>query len=262
VTWAWRTTPEGYIEVDRAGQRSVCMEFDLDHMPPAGTWERLTLPNAAAYQKKLGDVLPWTSVALEPAAAVAMPLHWVLAFIYAESGGNPNAELQEPSGAVGVGLMALTATKAGFPGKFGITYEEAHDPSKNVAAGVQLMAEFRKRKGLDLPELASAYNSGLEADGSPHTSTLSNWALREYCNMKEVVPSCCHIERVVRAANSILESIQAGGGIGPGPGPGPGVQPPLVVPAGFVGGGKAVGFLFAAALGYGVIQWWKKRQRA
>lgn len=259
MTWAWRTTPDGFLEVDRAGQRSVCMEFDLEHLQPAGTWERLMLPSAPAYQEALGRVLPWTELALEPAAAVGIPLHWVLAFIYAESGGRADVERVEPSGAIGVGLMALTATKAGFPGKFGITYEEAHDPQKNITAGVTLMAKFRKQKNLGLPELASAYNGGLAADGSPHTSTLSNWGLREYCAQSENPPSCCHIERVVRAANTVLQSVKDGGGIGPGPVPGPGT-PPIIMPAGLGGSGKVAVFVAAAAGAYALIDWWRKRR--
>jgi hypothetical protein len=219
--WAWRTTADGYVEVDRQGIPSLCPEFSKEPLPPAGTWERLLLPTAPIYTNALAKATQWADLAAGPAAVEQMPMPWVLAFVYGESGGNPNAELVEPSGAVGVGLMALTAQPAAFQMTWGITFEEAHDPAKSLQVGVGYMGKLQRAGNLDFPQLASAYNGGTKA-GMPHPSTKSRWGIREYCWGEP--PQCCHIERMTRAQNTIRQ--QLGVTL---PVPGNSKQPPVVV---------------------------------
>ena len=211
--WAWRTAADGAIEVDRNGQSSTCVEFRGMPLTPAGTYERLMLPDMPIYRQAMDKVLAWRALAEKHGARTGIQPAWILAFMYAEGGGNPNAQLQEPSGQIGVGLMALTATPAGFPSKFGITFQEAFDPDKNVGAGADLMVKFGANK-LDLPQIASNYNAGPGVGGLPKTSIKSLWGMVEFCGRVGDPISCCHIERVVRSNNTLIAML---GGTPPGP---------------------------------------------
>jgi hypothetical protein len=251
--WSWRTTADGYVEVDRQGIPSLCPEFAKEPLPPAGTWERMLLPNLPIYTNALAKATQWADLAAGPAAAEQMPMPWVLAFVYGESGGNPNAELVESSGAVGVGLMALTAQPAAFQKTWGITFEEAHDPAKSLQVGVGYMGKLQRAGNLDFPQLASAYNGGTKA-GMPWPSTKSRWGMREYCGKPSEPPRCCHIERMSRAQNTIRQQLGADIPLpGRPPGQPPTVEPPVLASVS-PGGGAAV-FLFAAGAAYYLVHW-------
>jgi transglycosylase-like protein with SLT domain len=205
------------LEVDRsAGPPPNCGEF-ANAWPTELGFVRPELPQNAVYDATLAKVLQWKDMAAPLAAEQGVPLGWVLATMYAEGGGNPTAELHEPSGAVGVGLMALTADPAGFPAKFGITFEEAHQPEPNLRAGIAFMKKTIDLAPVhDIVELASCYNAGFIAGKGPYDSLRSPWGLREFCGREEPW-HCCHIERNVRALNTVLPLLHAA----PAPPPGP-----------------------------------------
>lgn len=249
MSWEWRTSADGHLEVDRdAGPPASCGEFTAAW--PAGSgYVRPELPALPAYEKVLARVLQWQSLAAPIAAEHGVPIAWVLATMFAEGGGDPNAELHEPSGAVGVGLMALTATPAGFPAKFGITFEQAHEPESNLRAGIAFMRKTIDQAHVrDIVELASCYNAGYVAGVGPHPSSRSPWGLREFCGREEPW-HCCHIERNVRALNTILPRLQ------PLPQPGPGPGPVLAKT-----GGASLGVALAS-LCAGVIAGWEAWRR-
>ena len=268
MSWQWRTTPEGFVEVDRNGQLGTCNEFQTGGglLPAAGTYERLMFPDTPLYRNAVAKVMAWRALAEKHAARTGLPLSWILAFVFTESQGNPSAILDEGGGVFGVGLMALTTSVAGFPGKFGITYQQAFDPDLNMTAGTDLMVKFRAGK-LDLPQLASAYNSGPGPGGLPYVSLKSMWGMREYCGPgptdKQPNPPvhCCHIERVVRANNTLLAAL---GAVAPLPLP----QPPSPgapdgtpsAPASTAG--RVLAMLAAGAASYLGVRHFLRRRRA
>jgi len=262
MSWQWRTTPEGFVEVDRNNQPGTCTEFQTGGglLPPAGTFERLMLPARPIYTNAVGKVLAWRALAEKHAARTGLPLAWILAFVYTESGGNPNAKRVERSGAIGAGLMALTATQAGFPAKFGITYEQAFDPDLNMTAGTDTMVKFRAGK-LDLPQLASVYNAGPGRGGFPHVSFKSMWGYVEYCGEPDPVVRCCHIERLVRTQNTLLAAL---GGAMPLPiplPPGPGPDDVPVEPGAPSAGPRVLGMLAAGAAAFLGTRHFLRRKR-
>lgn len=259
MSWQWRTTPDGFVEVDRNGDPSTCVEFrGTGLVPPAGTFERLLLPDASIYRTMVTKVLAWRALAEKHAARTGVPAPWILAFMYAEGGGDPNAQLQEPSGAVGVGLMALTAQPAAFPATWGITMQEAFEPDKNVAAGTDFMARLKAAGHLDLPQLASTYNAGPGRGGQPKISLKSAWGMVEYCGPPGGAVSCCHIERVVRAHNTVLAAL---GVAPPLPLPFPLPVSPSPEPAAASGATQVVGMLaIGAATFYGTHRYLRRRR--
>jgi soluble lytic murein transglycosylase-like protein len=124
----------------------------------------------------------WRALAEKHAARAAVPLHWLLGTIYAESGGNPLAL----STAGAWGLMQLMP----FNWK-GIPKEQVADPDTNIRLGSDIQASHIRRFGRDLPRVAAAYNSG-----GNYPSTNSPWGLRENKN---------YITNVVAASNYALE---------------------------------------------------------
>lgn len=137
----------------------------------------------------------WQTLASKNARGV--PLAWVLAIIWAESGGNPNAFRTEPSGQTGVGLMQLTSPAL----KGGLSDEQLKDPGTNINLGCKFLAAIMKAPPVDLPAVASRYNCGGRGDGSPHTSPTSgqnpSWGL---------CATAGYLERVSAASNTFLTS--------------------------------------------------------
>lgn len=166
MVWAYRTLQTGIIEVD-----------------PGTGFEAITLPRA---DKQTAATEGFLELAKAKAAAHGCPLSWVLAVIYAESGGNPTAR-----NACCAGLMALSLVV------YKITEAEAFEPAINVELGAKTLGDYRK-KGHELPEVASMYNAGPSKLGGPKASSKSPWGMVE--NMP-AVPWTGYIEKVVRASN-------------------------------------------------------------
>lgn len=173
MVWTWQTRMDGVVEVDRgAGFEAIAL---------AG-------PDAQTARTE-----KWAPIVQRVAAELEVPPAWVLATIYAESGGNPLAV--SPDG--GYGLMQLTPPK-----NFGLSTEQALDPEQNIRAGAGLLAKLRRR-GWDLPRVASGYNAGAGVT-APHPDAKDPWGFKE---TRPASPWTGYIEKVVRAANfwSVLE---------------------------------------------------------
>lgn len=84
---------------------------------------------------------------------------WLQAFIFQESGGNPNARNPERLPGPeddGVGLGQITAADL----KKGYTDEQLRDPEVNVEIMAHYMAKLVKTYGPDFPRISASYNAG------------------------------------------------------------------------------------------------------
>lgn len=182
------------------------------------------VPVLSAAQARVfdGQVWRWRELASRHAQSSGVPIHWVLGFIYAESGGNPNAT--SPAGAVGLMQLHSAGARAGH------TLQQCYDPELNVRLGTQYLAKLVGPKSPTLPHVASRYNAGQKQNGSPHPAN-NAWGMRHDQGF---------IDRVVAASNTALQRLKAqtvqtgeegaGSGLGPltGHPPGPvagGVDP-------------------------------------
>jgi len=182
MAWSWRTSPDGYIEVDTSGGTN---------------YVRIALPGPNA---QTAATEQWLELAKKYAQQNNIPVWWVLAFIYSESGGNPNV-----SNFCCAGLMALMLSV------YHLTLAQAQDPETNVSLGTKTIGDYAKR-GFDLPTIASMYNAGPAAGGGGAKKSISSvWGMVE--NMP-AVPWTGYIEKIVRAANFWHDRLQ---GISPSP---------------------------------------------
>jgi soluble lytic murein transglycosylase-like protein len=165
-TYSWRTNRDGYVEVDVDG---------------SGEYQAIEIQPDTATKRVLSN---WIPLAQKNSVKHRVPVSWILAFIYSETGGDPNAENE-----CCAGLMAI------YYSIHGMTRDQALDPETNVDKATSWIAESVK-KGLDLPQSASVHNAGGGITGTPHPSSRSPWGMRE----NEGAPYG-FIERVVRAQN-------------------------------------------------------------
>lgn len=166
----WATNIDGSITVDDA----------VPELAPA---------DLAVFRSR---VMRWRQSAAKHAQTWSVPLHWVLAVIFAESNGNPNVVSPDH----GYGLMQLTSPSVFMGHK---PQETLTNPDLNIFLGTKYLGQLRAM-GLDLPRAASGYNAGT-ANGAPHPSPSSPWGLRETKG---------YISRVVRAANTALRELGQG----------------------------------------------------
>ena len=205
--WSWRTSPEGAVEVDRGDGQGFVREVSLPHPQVTETQQR---------------VLTWDPLAAKAAAKYDVPLSWILAFIFAESGGKADADNAPACGGTGcVGLMAIHWAVHGQ------TKADMLDPAKNLDYGTSLLAESRKR-GYDLPTAASIHVAGGGTTYSPHSGTCCSAKCKPSCQGRcsehpdhpEGSPfgmcehmhrgtqgdgSVGYIDRIVRANNSFID---------------------------------------------------------
>jgi soluble lytic murein transglycosylase-like protein len=174
ATWSWKTDPDGHVEVDQGDGNG----FVAISLPAAG--DRATAKTEQ-----------WAGLAQKYATLYGVPLSWVLAVIYAESGGDPTVGSSDDLGA---GLMQLTLSV------YGLTRAEAQDPETSVRLGTQTLGQARQR-GNDLPAVASVYNAGGGHTGTPHASATDPWG---YVETRPSLPYSGYIEKVVRASNYFL----------------------------------------------------------
>ena len=180
AAWRWSTDPDGTVEVDTGDGNG----FVAISLPPGG--DRSTQRTES-----------WAPLAARYAALDSVPLSWVLAVIYAESGGDPAAGSSDDLGA---GLMQLTLRI------YGLTRAQAEDPETSIRLGTQTLQGFRQ-KGFDLPAVASLYNAGGRSSGSPHVASADPWG---YVETRPSLPYTGYIEKVVRASNYFLGRQMAG----------------------------------------------------
>lgn len=168
MTWSWRTSQDGYVEVDTTG---------------GSNYVRIALPGPNA---QTASTEQWLALADKYARKNNIPVWWVLAFIYSESAGNPNV-----SNFCCAGLMALSLAV------YKLTLAQAQDPETNVSLGTKTIGDYAA-KGFDLPTIASMYNAGPSPKGGAKTSASSVWGMAE--NMP-AIPWTGYIEKIVRASN-------------------------------------------------------------
>lgn len=167
MTWRWRERPDGFYEVDRG----------------TGTYEVLELTGPDANTERTRR---WIDLATKHGLEQGIPPSWILGVIYSESGGKPDIR----NFCCG-GLMALHFQV------YGLTEAQAFDPEINVHLGAKTIGDYRK-KGYELPTIASMYNAGPAKGGGAKKNSTSVWGMAE--NMP-AVPWSGYIEKVVRAAN-------------------------------------------------------------
>ena len=135
----------------------------------------------------------WTNLSAKYSSKYGVPVAWILAIIYAESLGNPNAVNSEVP--PGLGLMQITD-----PGlKRGLSNAQVLIPDTNLDIGVSFIKRIITLGNHDLVKVASYYNCGGRSDGSPHTAPTSGqnpaWG---YC------ATVGYLERVTQASNTYL----------------------------------------------------------
>ncbi len=223
--WSWRTLPDESVEVDRG--TGMALEGSKEGFGIRKSQER---------------VLQWAQLAAKYSKKYDVPASWILAVVFAESGGDPKAE-----NPCCVGLMAIHLAAHGK------TRADMKDPDKNMDYGTSLLAASRNA-GYDLPASASIHVAGGGSKFKPHAGTCksardkhpsfptgSPWGMCEHMfTSTHGDGSVGYIDRVVRANNSFV-SLLAGLSLPNGP------QPPIQL-AGFSSplplvAGVAVGFI-------------------
>ncbi len=180
--WAWRTLSDGRVEVDRRDGQGYQPAPSIEHPDVLNTAER---------------VLQWRGLAQKYADKYNIPVSWLLGFIFAESGGNPQAE-----NFCCVGLMAI------YWSVHGKTRADMLDPEKNIDYGASLLAKTKAR-GYQLPGVASVHVGGGGMTGDPHTAMKSPWGMREHMWLQKPQGdgSVGYIDRVVRANNYFVNRL-------------------------------------------------------
>jgi soluble lytic murein transglycosylase-like protein len=174
----WRTLPSGVVEVDQGRGFAA---------------PSLSKPERELFRAKTGR---WRALALEAGRRYGVPLAWVLAVIFAESGGDANAgpNAKGFGGLMGIGPLTVRAVE---PGSTRTSAADLHDAAWNVHIGTAYLGRLRGEAGEhagELPVIASLYNAGQRAPGQPWPSQRSPWGMRENEG---------YISRVVRASNSV-----------------------------------------------------------
>lgn len=166
----WRTRSDEIVEVSVDGSE----------------WRRPVLATSKQAIAMHRVIQQWDALATEEAKRAGIPVSWVLATIFAESGGNPRAKSQVGA----LGLMQIYSKSI----RGSLTDGQVLVPETNVRLGASTLAKFRKA-GADLPVAASMYNAGgpCTRDGvvvscntkgavwglKPWPSPKSHWGYRE-----------------------------------------------------------------------------------
>lgn len=104
----------------------------------------------------------WGPLVDEAGTDFRVPSKEIFAIMWSESGGNQNAV----SRAGAQGLMQVMPFH--FPA--GTTPEQMREPRNNIRTGVSIMASRRAGGSRDLVQVASLYNQGGNANGTPFTN--------------------------------------------------------------------------------------------
>jgi soluble lytic murein transglycosylase-like protein len=167
---------------------------------PAGAWgaPRLTekaLPSFRAMVKN------WGEFAEEASRDYRVPLSWIYAVMWSESGGDPKAE--SPAGALGLMQVMPMHFKTG---------ENPLDPRTNLRRGASLL-ESARAKGPDLVQSASIYNAGSPPDGKgPWTNEiwLAHGRNPSLTTRWGFAAEPAYLDHVVAALNSYLIDLVPG----------------------------------------------------
>jgi hypothetical protein len=161
----WRHDEDGVVHVTREDGTEVVPTL-------AGKW-------ADSY-----DLVDdrWRSVATPVAVRWGIPVEWLLAMAWRESGGNPLATSQDG----GVGLMQITSSAL----KAGHTAEELLDGRVSLEVAARFIAALVKRPdvGRDFPRVSAAYNAG-----SVRPSDANDWGMT--CTGSHIESEVCALNR-------------------------------------------------------------------
>jgi soluble lytic murein transglycosylase-like protein len=189
MRWGWRTLPSGLVEV---------LDVDARGMMVPGTARIPTIANPRVLDNV---VAVWGHLAARKSAEHDVPVPWILATIYAESGfllkDRTQASIDVQSRAVSPtgdsGVMQVSPVLARM---MHLSNRDLFTPELNIDAGTRHLAKLRLLNGSDLPAVASVYNCGDNGVGKPRTSS-GAWGL---CESPE------YILRVVSASNYIAQA--------------------------------------------------------
>jgi hypothetical protein len=209
------------------------VEVDRGQGPTSA--ESVAVPDVVATSKR---VLAWRDLAEEKAAKYGVPASWILAFIFAESGGNPAA-----ANFCCTGLMAIMTQ----PPVHHKTKAQMLDPEQNVDYGASLLAQSAARAGNGLPEVASIHVAGPKKGTAdvPKTNVSSPWGMSEHMWLDKPAGdgSVGYIDRVVRANNMFVRLLAED------------ALPPVEAPPSALAkaGGQATPLLLGVAVGFGAL---------
>lgn len=176
MTLAWRVAAGGFVEVDGRG---VVRGFAAE---------------IARARAELGAPI-WLQ-----SWRCSIPLALLLATAAVEGGGNAHP----PNGSSGeVGPMQLMPINWQ-----GLTAAQVAVPAENVRISAEMLMAYDASNGgcpLAVPKIASCYNAGSEANGTPHARASDPWGMAE---------SPGYIDKIVRAWNEAVAQV------------GPGIAPP------------------------------------
>lgn len=141
--------------------RSLGQIFVKTHEAPDVEWgsPEIRAEKIPAFQTMLRN---WGPLVDEAGTEFRVPSQEIFAIMWAESGGDSNA--QSPAGAQG--LMQVMP----FHFAAGMTPAQMREPRTNIRTGARVMASRRAGGERDIVQVASLYNAGGNADGSPFTN--------------------------------------------------------------------------------------------
>jgi hypothetical protein len=179
--WSWKTLDDGRVVVDKG-----------DGFQPYESEPVAQVTSTA------DEVMAWRELAEAKAAKYGVPASWILAFIFAESGGNPSA-----SNFCCTGLMAIMTQ----PPVHGKSKAQMLDPEQNVDYGASLIAQSAGG-GNELPGVASIHVAGPKVGTAtePKQNIHSPWGMSEHMwlDNPQGDGSVGYIDRVVRANNMFV----------------------------------------------------------
>lgn len=205
MAWAWRTLPDGRVEVDK-------------HDGNGFQVHTLNLVDGVVNTAK--RTMQWLELAQEKSAKYGVPLTWLLAFVLSESGGNDKAENYCCAGLMGI-----------FWKVHGKRREDMLDADKNLDYGAQLL-QSSAAKGYELPQVASIHVAGGGTKNEPHPNAKSPYGMAEHMwgPNAQGDGSQGYIDRIVRANNLFVDVLEGKLDLGaPVPPAKPG-DPPLPPP--------------------------------
>jgi len=206
MVWAWRTLNDGRVEVDRNDGNG---------------YQALGLNLVSGVVEAAKRTMQWEQLAREKAAKYGIPVSWLLAFTFAESGGDDKAENY-----CCAGLMAI------YWKVHGKSRQDMLDAEKNMDYGASLL-QMSAEKGYELPGVASIHVAGGGTKNEPHKSPSSPYGMAEHSwgPNAQGDGSQGYIDRVVRANNMFVDILEGRLDIGAPPvAPGPAPPPPPVEP--------------------------------
>lgn len=218
--WSWKTLDDGRVVVDKG----------------EGYQPYASVPVADVVDTA-DKVMGWLPLAEDKAAKYGVPVSWILAFIFAESRGDPGA-----SNFCCTGLMAIMTQ----PPVHGKSKAQMLDPEQNVDYGASLLAQS-SANGNELPAVASIHVAGPKVGTAdePKQNIHSPWGMSEHMwlNKPQGDGSVGYIDRIVRANNMFVELLGQSQHVPP-----PTKQPPIPPPFAKAGS-SAVPFVVGGALG-------------